>query len=61
MQAKGTQDVLLAGGGRGALGDAAVGGGEGDQVHRLRSSTWRRLRQVPPVAFAAIRMSISAS
>jgi len=25
--------VLLSGGGRGALGDLAVGGGQGDQVH----------------------------
>jgi len=31
---KGAQDVPLAGGGRGALGDAAVGGGEGDQTSR---------------------------
>jgi hypothetical protein len=29
------QDGLLAGGGGGALGDLAVGGGEGDQVHTV--------------------------
>jgi hypothetical protein len=32
-QVKGVQDGLLAGGGRRALRDLAVGGGEGDQVH----------------------------